>query len=381
MNKHAMANEYKILCSEANKMSRKENRGETTSNGWKVVDNKYDRRSNFKAVLYEKNGQYALCFVGTDRFSAKDWGANAKMALTGDSEQLRQARNFAKEMKDTYGLNSENTESIGHSEGGTEATVVGIQYGLKTTTFNAYGAGGDYVDKNKNYDDLVTNYRDPHDPVSKLRENVGTTYITPSSQNWFMAKTPFGSVQAHGIDHMGDCTQAVPVNEYKKSNPTFINKISEAGITRWDIANMEPELFKIYESEIDNRLANNQIGDFRQENTTNPYGVFGGKDVLDEAGGFIGNNKYSQFNKMFTREDIASMSTDEFIKNQDAIMNQVRTYGIPERSQTSGNSSPKEASESSEKTKSSSSSGKTSSSSSEEGKWVTINGNHVLIKD
>ena len=56
MNKHAMANEYKILCSEANKMSRKENRGETTSNGWKVVDNQYDRWSNFKGVLYEKTG-------------------------------------------------------------------------------------------------------------------------------------------------------------------------------------------------------------------------------------------------------------------------------------------------------------------------------------
>ena len=98
-------------------------------------------------------------------------------------------------MQKEYGLNSENTQSIGHSEGGTEATVVGIQYGLKTTTFNAYGVGGDYVDKNKNYDDLVTNYRDPHDPVSKLRANIGTTYITPNTQNWFMSTTPFGSVQ------------------------------------------------------------------------------------------------------------------------------------------------------------------------------------------
>lgn len=193
MNKHAMANEYKILCSEANKMVKMKN-GSVTSNGWTKVDGEYDRRSNFKGVLYEKDGQYALCFVGTDRFSAKDWGANAKMALTGESEQIRQARNFAKEMKETYGLNSENTQSIGHSEGGTEATVVGIQYGLKTTTFNAYGVGGEYVDKNKNYDDLVTNYRDLHDPISKLKENVGTTYITPNTQNWFMSTTPFGSV-------------------------------------------------------------------------------------------------------------------------------------------------------------------------------------------
>ncbi len=306
MNKHAMANEYKILCSEANKMVKMKD-GATTSNGWTKIDGDYDRSSNFKAVLYEKDGQYALCFVGTDRFSAKDWGANVKMALTGESEQIRQARNFAKEMRDAYGLNSENTVSIGHSEGGTEATVVGIQYGLKTTTYNAYGVGGDYVDKNKNYDDLVTNYRDPHDPVSKLRANVGTTYITPNTQNWFMSTTPFGSVQAHGIDDMGDCMQSVPVDEYKKSHPLFINKISDADITREDIAQMDPDLFAVYEREIDNRLANNKIG-----NSRSPY------------------------------------SQNLFEK--------------------------------SEKSVSKSSSDKSSGGSSE-GKWVTINGNHVLIKD
>ena len=306
MNKHAMANEYKILCSEANKMVKMKD-GATTSNGWTKIDGDYDRGSNFKAVLYEKDGQYALCFVGTDRFSAKDWGANAKMAFTGESKQIELAQEFAEKMRDQYGLNSENTQSIGHSEGGTEATVVGIQYGLKTTTYNAYGVGGDYVDKNKNYDDLVTNYSDPHDPVSKLKENVGTTYITPNTQNWFMSTTPFGSVQAHGIDDMGDCMQSVPVDEYKKSHPLFINKISDADITRDDIAQMDPDLFAVYEREIDNRLANNKIGNSRSPYSQNPF-------------------------------------------------------------------------EKSEKSVSKSSSDKSSGGSSE-GKWVTINGNHVLIKD
>lgn len=296
MNKHAMANEYKILCSEANKLSKPLNKGKTSSNGWKVVDNKYDRPSNFKAVLYEKNGQYALCFVGTDRFSAKDWGANAKMALTGDSKQIKLAQKFAENMRDKHGLNSGNTESIGHSEGGTEATVVGIQYGLQTTTFNAYGVGKKYIEPGKNYNN-INNYRDPHDPVSKLRENVGTTYITPNLQNEFMAKSPFGFIPAHAIDNMGDCMQSVPVDEYKKSHPFFINKISDANISRQDIANMDPDLFKVYEKEIDNRMANNRISDFHHEKVLN--------------------------------------------KN---------------------------------------SSGKSSGSSSE-GKWVTINGNHVLIKD
>lgn len=344
MNKHAMANEYKILCSEANSMVKKKD-GSITSNGWVKVDGKYDRPSNFKGVLYEKDGQYAICFVGTDRFSAKDWGANAKMALTGDSKQIRQAQSFAKEMKDTYGLNSGNTESIGHSEGGTEATVVGIQYGLQTTTFNAYGVGKKYIEPGKNYNN-ITNYRDPHDPVSKLRENVGTTYITPNLQNEFMAKSPFGFIPAHKIDNMGDCMQSVPVDEYKKSHPFFINKISDANISRQDIANMDPDLFKVYEKEIDNRMANNSIYDFRQENSPNPFGWFG-RDVIDEKGGLIGNDKYSQYNKYFTNQN------------------------------STGNSSRRQ---SSEKSSHKSSSGKSSGSSSE-GKWVTINGNHVLIKD
>ena len=362
---------------EANKMSRPESKGKITSNGWKVVDNEYDRGSNFKGVLYEKDGQYALCFVGTDRFSAKDWGANAKMAFTGESRQIELAQEFTDKMfRKHHELNIENTKSIGHSEGGTEATVVGIQYGLKTTTFNAYGVGGDYVDKNKNYDNLVTNYRDPHDPISKLRANVGTTYITPGTQNRFMSTTPFGSIQAHGIDNMGDCMQSVTVDEYKKSHPLFINKISDADITREDIAKMEPDLFAVYEQEIDNRLANNKIGTLRQENIPNPYEAFG-RGTFDEAGGLIGNDNYPQYKKFFTREDIASMSSDEFTKNEGAIMEQMRTYGIPDRRQSAQNSQQKE---SSEKSSSKSSSSKNSGSSSE-GKWVTINGNHVLIKD
>ncbi len=258
MKKHAMANEYKILCSEANSMVKMKN-GAVTSNGWTKVDGEHDHRSNFKGVLYEKDGQYALCFVGTDRFSAKDWGANLKMALAGGSKQIELAQEFADRMRDKHGLNSKNTESIGHSEGGTEATAVGIQYGLQTTTFNAFGVGKKYTKSDKNYDNLITNYRDPHDPVSKLKENVGTTYITPNLQNEFMSTTPFGSVQAHGIDNIGDCTQSVPVDYYKKSHPFFINKISDADISRQDIANMESGLFKVYEKEIDKRMANNMI--------------------------------------------------------------------------------------------------------------------------
>ena len=219
MKNHTMANEYKILCSESNNMSKRNNIGRVTSNGWTVVDNEYNKRSNFKGVLYEKGGQYAICFVGTDRTSAKDWGANLKMVTTGDSTQIKQAQKFAEKMIQRYPLDYKNTVSIGHSEGGTEATEVGIQTGFQTVTFNAYGISKKHVEPGKNYDDLVTNYRDPHDPVSKMKANVGTTYIVPEKKMAFIPKMIFRIIKSHRLKNMGDCNLAV----LQKESITSVN--------------------------------------------------------------------------------------------------------------------------------------------------------------
>jgi len=258
MNKHTMANEYKTLCFEADDIIKKPN-DTLTSNGWKKVDGEYNKDSNFKAVLYEKDGQYALCFIGTDVKNIKDLGADLKMGVTGNSKQIQQANDFTQKMKKAYGLTSDNTVSIGHSEGGTEATIVGLENGLKTITYNAYGIWKSKYDNN-NYDySLVTNYHDPHDPISKIHKNVGETYIVPSAQNWFMSTTPLGFPGAHRLNEMGDCENAVPKEEYKKNNKWFIDKISDADISREDIKNMEPELFSLYEKEIDKKMAKNEI--------------------------------------------------------------------------------------------------------------------------
>lgn len=76
----------------------------------------------------------------------------------------------------------------------------------------------------------------------------------------------------------------------------------------------------------------------------------------------------------FTREDIGGMSSKEFEEHEKEIMNQLKTVGVPSEIDL-----PKgeKSRYSNEKSKGSSS----NSSSSSDGKWVTINGNHVLIKD
>ena len=62
------------------------------------------------------------------------------------------------------------------------------------------------------------------------------------------------------------------------------------------------------------------------------------------------------------------MPTDEFLKNEKAIMKQMKEKGIPTK---------KELNEKKSKIKAISSTTK----NSDKGRWVTINGNHVFIEE
>ena len=257
----SQANVYKDLCEKSESMCNKPD-GTDVGGGWVKKTAMVDKKSNCKVVLYEKNGQYALCFVGTSTKGIgmlKDWGANLKMGITGSSKQIKLAHNFTKDLKDKYGLTTENTVSIGHSEGGTEATYAGITNNFKTFTYNAYGIDEKYVEKGKNYDDLVINFRHPHDPVSKIRENVGTTYIVPDNTKGWKKISPFGMRKAHAISEMGDCTTAVPKEQYKKEHKVFVDTISSIHMTAENIQNMEREVFELLEPVIYERMKKGQI--------------------------------------------------------------------------------------------------------------------------
>ena len=131
---------------------------------------------------------------------------------------------------------------------------------MPTVTYNAFKVGGKYIEKGKDYSDLVTNYRDPHDPISKLGKNVGETYIVPSSQTGIKKNTPLGYVDAHRLDNMGDCTKSLTPQVYKqKIDSKFVDDIKDVDITREDIGNMSSDLFRVYEKEIDNRMVNGKI--------------------------------------------------------------------------------------------------------------------------
>ena len=265
---HELANEYKELCLATGELFSNRSYPKNTTD-WEVVE-KVHYGDNFKAVLYRKGDKYAICFAGTDKKDIRDHIANLSMGLTGDSTQIRNAKKFSEEMMQKYGLNIENTVVIGHSEGGTEATIVGITLGFMTVTFNAYGV---WSSKYKDTNNLVINYRDPNDPVSKIHKNVGLTLIVPGKEK---AKTRFGCIKAHSISNFGDCTEAIPVENYKKMDKNFLDHISETDISRQDIAMMESSTFAFFEKEIDKRMMNNQI----KQNNEGNWVTINGNHVL-----------------------------------------------------------------------------------------------------
>ena len=84
-------------------------------------------------------------------------------------------------------------------------------------------------------------------------------------------------------------------------------------------------------------------------------------------------NEVSNNSKVFTREEIQNMTTDEYLKNEKAIDYQLKTIGVPYEKDIKtkqNNSSNKSGNKKS-----------SSFSNSGNGRWVTINGNHVFIDD
>lgn len=254
-NTYTNANDYRDLCYYAGDILK--GRNIDLPFGYRVIDKENDKRTNFKAVAYQKGNDVILCFVGTDKFSMHDHLTNLKMATSSEpTTQMISADKFYSRFKDS----SPNIKVIGHSEGGSEALYVGLKNDLETVTFNAYGLNKNLEKSigNNNAENLVTNYRDPLDPVSKLRPLVGKTYIVPNNRTFADKINPFGMISAHKISNFGDCNNAQPIEEYKKKH-SFIDNISDVEITTQDIAKMPTDLYELYDAEISDRLSKGNI--------------------------------------------------------------------------------------------------------------------------
>ncbi len=171
----------------------------------------------------------------------------------------------------------------------------------------------------------------------------------------------------HYIEVMKDGSKRYYIT---KESPSGSDRTTSSGTTRSPnaIINYNTQSFKLVRKDtpsVDNR-------------TTSPVYT---RDTWEELSkstklpNTILHNNSSKYNpldgeleQIFTREEIKDMSTDEFLKNEKAIMKQMKEKGIPTN---------RELEQKRTRTKSNS----TSAKSSGKGRWVTINGNHVFIEE
>ncbi|MDD3238126.1 MAG: hypothetical protein PHV37_08540 [Candidatus Gastranaerophilales bacterium] len=263
--KHQKAEDYKSLCLITSDVA--QGKKVNLPDGWVLRDTRYIRESNFKAATFQNGKDFVSCFAGTDPKNIKDQGANLKMGvLEKPSKQMKEAIKYLQYIKEKVPFVS-NLISAGHSEGGTESIVSSLVCDVQSVTFNAFMPSfnllqnvADSEHKNLNTS-LVTNYRDPLDPVSKLKNpDVGTTYIVENNWHKMMATSPFGYKKAHALKNMGNCQNAILKNEYKEINPRFMDKILNVQFTHSDVKDIsDAGLFDTYESELMSRLQNNNI--------------------------------------------------------------------------------------------------------------------------
>jgi len=261
------AEEYRQLCSITGAITDGKNAG--IPSGWQLLESQKQDKTNFKAAVYQKGDELLICFAGTKALSAKDQGSNLKMAIGGQSAQMEEANEYYKDIKNKY-INKYPYLKIilaGHSEGGSESIYVGLKNDVETYTFNAFTPGRKIIEKIQSQKttsinlNLITNYRDPHDPVSKLfNPDIGKTYIVENPYNNLFAKSPFGLLTAHKIKNMGNCKNAIPIEEYKKTHKLFIDKLKNIQITNSDIKEIkEVGLFGVYKDEISQRVKTEKI--------------------------------------------------------------------------------------------------------------------------
>ena len=217
---HANAELCKQLCLISDKIILHDEYKTESLNNYRILSKIYDKKTNFKAVAFKKNNNIIVCFVGTDFKNLKDNITNLQMGFGKVTKQMKQAKDFVKNMQIEYPLCK--FILAGHSEGGSEAIYTGLSFGIPTFSYNTFSLADKIKNlafqnnKNKNFDFLIFNYRTPRDLVSKLLyKDIGNTYIVENIQ----------SKSAHALINMANCKTSVTIEIYKIQHPNFTDKI------------------------------------------------------------------------------------------------------------------------------------------------------------
>lgn len=341
-----------------------------TPASWEILQKECNPKTGFQAIVYQKDNYIAVVYRGTEinkkKENLKDIKSDIQMGLGLIPAQYHDADKLYKEIQHKY----PHMKIIvsGHSLGGSLSQLVSAKNGCLAVTYNAYGTGkiltnmGIYDQRNLN----IINYGNPNDNIFGMNyiNQPGRTFITETSlekdTQYYarkeLSRRIFPNISAHNLDKL-NLEEAVETTPANFKNTQSSNTVLKASIsynhffTPEEIGRMSTDEFLQNESVIMKQLENGQIRNCAPRIDYNGF-----------------KNPQTDSNRIFTREDVEKMSSDEYLANEDEIMAQIKTIGIPFKRDLPEHIPTYEKQKSYNVTP-------------ENGRWVTINGNHVFIED
>lgn len=242
-----------------------------------------DSNSGFHGEAFYKNKTIVISFRGTEIIDYKDIINDTQMAFNNLPDQYIDAQEFYKKIK----LNFPNQKIVftGHSLGGSLAQLMGYDTGNETVTFNAYGVG-DLIDKENDKILNIRNYGNINDTIFNinLRNQLGQTYIIKKN------------IKA----------------DYAKHDNNHINYIGGLDLIGHHFLTTMGNLEDAVEYKSEDSLTNKTL---------------------------VGNVNYNvnirdiDKKRVITNEEIRQMSSDEYLKNEKFINQQLKLGNIMSKSQ------------------------------------------------
>ena len=180
----------------------------------------YDKKSGFHGEAFYKDGKVVIAMRGTEKEDKKDWQNDINMGMKKLPNQYVDAQKFYEKVKKDFP--DQEIIFTGHSLGGSLAQLMSNKTGHETVTFNAYGVRDILQGNVRDNLENIRNYGNVDDSTFNLnlRNQLGKTYVIGyGKDSEYITKSPEGDylggtkpLEHHFIETMGDLEDAV---EYK----------------------------------------------------------------------------------------------------------------------------------------------------------------------
>ena len=167
--------------------------------GYRVIDFNENKNTGFYADVLSNGNDIIIAYRGTE--SGQDLRNDVAMAKSKIPAQATDAIRIYDKVKREHP--NANITVTGHSLGGSLAEIVSGIRGNLAVTFNAYGVGDMFKNKNALKEDNVVNYVNEYDAVSMVngQNHIGEIFAVSKKTNGF--------IDNHRAENIGDLSKRV----------------------------------------------------------------------------------------------------------------------------------------------------------------------------